>query len=133
MNDRFIWHEGELEKVTKEDLERMGYVSYAHVDGHHVCQMCSQNSFCGHRCDTYFSIANDIANSIFEKYFNDDTATIELLKKILDNLVAEVRAFLPSGITLTKGLFICSKIRLITLVQDETMLDVPIEFKNNLL
>ena len=133
MNDRFIWHEGELEKVTKEELEKMGYISYSHNDGQHVCQMCSQNSFCEHRCDKYFSFADNIAKVIFEKYFNDDTANVDLLKKISDNLIAEIKAVLPSGITLTKGLFICSKIRLITLVQDETLIDVPIELKNNLL
>lgn len=131
MNDRFVWHEGELEKVTKEDLEKLGYVSYSQNDGQHVCQMCSQNSFCGHRCEMYFITADKIAKSIFEKYFNDDTASIELLKKILDNLVAEIKAVLPSGITLSKGLFICSKIRLIMLVQDETMIDIPKELTSN--
>lgn len=133
MNDRFVWREGELEKVTKEKLEKMGYVSYSYNDGRRVCQMCSQNNFCEHRCDAYFHIADKIAKSIVEKYFDDDTADIEQFKKILNNLIAEVKIYLPSEITLTKGLFLCIKIRLITLVQDETMIDVPIEIKNNLL
>lgn len=133
MNDRFVWREGELEKVTNEELEKMGYISYSHNDGQHICQMCSQNSFCKQCCDKYFSIAEEVAKAIFEKHFNDATANVELLKKILENLVAEIRAVLPLGITLTKGLFICSKIRLITLVEDETMIDIPIELKNNLL
>lgn len=132
MNDRFIWHDGELEEITKEDLKKLGYVSYIQSENKYSCKLCSQNSFCGHNCENYYPIADKIAKSIFNKYFNDD-ANIGTVNKIFGNLIEEMKSILSPEITLTKGLYICSKIRLIKLIEDETLIDIPLDIKSSIL
>lgn len=132
MNKRFIYQDGELEKVTKEELKAMGAISYSCCDNKCLFPLCLQNQFCSKQCEQYYPIANKIATSIFEKHFNDDF-NIDSLKNVFNNLIVEAREFLSKDIVLTKGLFLCIKISLISLVKNETMLEFPSEIENTLL
>ena len=132
MNKRFIYQNGELEKVTKEELKAMGAISYSLGDNKCLFPLCSQNQFCNKQCEQYYPIANKIATSIFEKHFNDDF-DIDSLKNVFNNLIVEARDFLSKDIVLTKGLFLCIKICLISLVKNETMLELSSEIENILL
>lgn len=132
MSKRFVYQDGELEKVTKEELKTMGAISYSCADNKCLFPLCSQNQFCGKQCVQYYPIANEIATLIFEKHFKDDL-DVDSLKRVFNNLIAEARNFISKDIVLTKGLFLCIKICLISLVKNETMLDLPAEIENTLL
>lgn len=132
MNEKFIWKEGELEKISQDKLEKLGVISYNSSSSKHFCRLCNRNEFCNQQCDKYRSIANKIADAIFKKYFNEDSSDINLLRGIISDFDSEVQKNLD-GDAMDKGLSVCLKIHFMDLIQFETLIDVPTDLLDNFL
>lgn len=131
MNERFIWKEGELEKISQEELENLGMIPYR-SNTKHYCRLCDHSKSCGQQCDRYRPLANQIAHAVFKEYFDENSSDLHLLRRILSDFDREIQKT-AERTAIDKGLIACIKIHFIDLIQFETMIDVPTDLADSFL
>lgn len=95
---------------------------------------CFKNKYCGNKC--YLrerEIACNVARKILNKFFNENTADITLLNRVLSGLAGECRAILSEDIPLTKRLFLCIKVQLLRNVRYSTKIKTEQEYIDRVL
>ena len=90
---------------------------------------CFKNKYCGKKC--YLrerEIASNLARKIINKYFNENTADVTLLNRVISELAVECGAILGNEVSLTKRLFVCVKVQLLRNVRYYTKIKIEQEY-----
>ncbi len=119
-NNKFIWNGDEIKFVSPNAITiqyKQDNMPYAE---------CQYNGFCKNSCK-HRDKAKQIAEKIFDSYCTDNMPLTDL-QKVLKSLVTLAKEFVDSETALTKGLYYCTKIHLLQLIDEKTDILLDDEF-----
>ncbi len=111
LGDKFIWEEGDLVQVSKEDFDASAtlYEVSLPYEGCTSCKNCC-------KCDEEDQgIAEILAKKVYESYFRPEKLDRELLEQVLHNSVFLCKKLLAGKMVLTKQLYCAYRMQLLEL------------------
>lgn len=125
MNDRIDWGDGSFEFVTQQELDNMNVKQYRNTHPFALCKYCVKKN-----CELHRSVAEQAAEIVFNKYFEESSGDTSYLFLKLKDIAAELKRTLDKAGN--ESVYICAFIQLLQMIDEETMIDITDEVAKKL-
>ena len=126
-NDKFVWRDGDLKVISKEEFEESAVKYQFKTD------ICAKNVYCK-QCDkAQKAVAEQIAGHIFQVFFVDQPYDESIFRRVMQNLSSLCKKVIGQKCVLTKELYYCIKSILIFKIKGKTTIQITPEMVEELL